>query len=155
MYKATCSTRRAEFAGYRRGMRAVQIPGAQRKRQRDETPLLGDRFLKTFGKPDRILACECERSNETTLKQVFALIGDGLSDRLAVSDNRIQRLASSTLTDEQVVESLYWEALSRPPGAEERAAAIALLDDSREDRAVALQDLTWALLNAKEFLFRR
>jgi hypothetical protein len=56
----------AEFVGYRRGLRAVQIPGVQRKRPRDESPLARDRFLITFGKPDRILACECERSNETT-----------------------------------------------------------------------------------------
>ncbi|MEX0818870.1 MAG: DUF1553 domain-containing protein, partial [Pirellulaceae bacterium] len=94
----------AEFVGYRRGMRAVQIPGVQRKRPRDERPLPGDRFLKTFGKPERILACDCERSNETTLKQVFALIGEGLSNRLAVPEGRIQRLATSTLSDEQVVE---------------------------------------------------
>jgi len=145
----------AEFVGYRHGLRAVQIPGVQRERPRDAAPLLGDRFLKTFGKPDRILACECERSNETTLKQVFALIGEGLSDRLAAPENRIQRLASSALSDEQVVESLYWEALSRPPGSEELAAAIAMLDASRDNRAVAVQDLAWALLNAKEFLFRR
>ena len=145
----------AEFVGYRRGMRAVQIPGVQKKRLRDEAPLPGDRFLKTFGKPDRILACECERSNETTLKQVFALIGEGLSDRLAGPKNRLQRLALSKLSDEQVVEVVYWEALSRPPSPEEQAAAVSMLDASREDRAVALQDLTWALLNAKEFLFRR
>ena len=136
-------------------MRAVQIPGVQRKRLRDEVPMRGDRFLKTFGKPDRILACECERSNETTLKQVFTLIGEGLSDRLAAPGNRIQRLAWSQMSDDQVIESLYWEALSRAPGTEELAAARVLLDASRDDRALALQDLAWALLNAKEFLFRR
>ncbi|HRX80500.1 MAG TPA: DUF1553 domain-containing protein, partial [Pirellulaceae bacterium] len=145
----------AEFVGYRRGMRAVQIPGVQRKRPRDESPLPGDRFLKTFGKPDRILACECERSNETTLKQVFALIGEGLSDRLAARGSRIELLASSKLADEQVVEAIYWEALSRPPSSSEGEAAIALLGSSPGDRLLALQDLAWALLNAKEFLFRR
>lgn len=145
----------AEFVGYRRGMRAVQIPGVQRERPRDAAPMPGDRFLRTFGKPDRILACECERSNETTLKQVFALIGEGLSNRLAVPENSIQRLASSALSNERVVESLYWEALSRPPSSEEQAVAIAMINASPDDRGVALQDLAWALLNAKEFLFRR
>ncbi|MBC8353645.1 MAG: DUF1549 domain-containing protein [Planctomycetes bacterium] len=145
----------AEFVGYPHGIRAVQVPGVQRKRPRDEAPLLGDRFLKTFGKPDRILACECERSNETTLKQVFALIGQGLSGRLATSGNRIHQLASSTSPDKQVVETLYWEALSRPPNSEERDAALSMLDDSSEDRFTVLQDIAWALLNAKEFLFRR
>ena len=145
----------AEFVGYRRGMRAVQIPGVQRKRPREESPHSGDRFLKTFGKPDRILACECERSNETTLKQVFALIGEGLSDRLAAPRNRIELLASSELSNDQVIESLYWEALSRPPSPEERSAANDMLDSPENNRVLALQDIAWALLNAKEFLFRR
>ena len=145
----------AEFAGYRLGMRAVQIPGVQKKRPRDEAPGVGDRFLKTFGKPDRILACECERSNETTLKQVFALIGEGLSDRVAASGNRVERIALSALTDDQAVEALYWEALSRAPSDQERIAAIAAINESEDDRLIVLQDLTWALLNAKEFLFRR
>jgi hypothetical protein len=86
---------------------------------------------------------------------VFALIGEGLSDRLAAAGNRIDMLASSKLSDEQVIESLYWEALTRPPSPEERDAATALLAASHDNRAVALQDLAWALLNAKEFLFRR
>ena len=69
----------AAFVGYPARIRAVQIPGVQRKRPRDERPQLGDRFLKTFGKPERILACDCERSNETTFKQVFVLIGEGMN----------------------------------------------------------------------------
>lgn len=145
----------AEFVGYPRGMRAVQIPGVQRMRPRDESPRAGDRFLKTFGKPDRILACECERSNETTLKQVFALIGDGLSDRLAIRGNFLDELAATKISNEQLVEALYWETLSRPPTTEERDAAITMLDLSPDERSLAVQDLAWALLNAKEFLFRR
>ncbi|MCA9122949.1 MAG: DUF1549 domain-containing protein [Planctomycetaceae bacterium] len=145
----------AEFVGYRIGIRAVQIPGVQRKRPRDESPRPGDRFLKTFGKPDRILACECERSNETTLKQVFALIGEGLSARLAVNGNRVNRLALSESRSEHLVESLYWETLSRPPTSEELEAAVAMLNSSLDGRSLALQDIAWALLNAKEFLFRR
>lgn len=144
----------AEFAGFDAGTRAVQIPGVQRKRPRDEAPKPGDRFLKTFGKPPRILACDCERSNETTLKQAFVLIGDGLSERLASPRGRPHQLAASTMSDTEIIRELYWSALSRPPNEIEESAAVAMIDASPR-RADAIEDIVWALLNAKEFLFRR
>lgn len=145
----------ADFLGYTSGIRAVQIPGVRSKMSRKHRPRPGDRFLKTFGKPDRIMACDCERSNETTLKQVLVLIGDGLNGRLAEPTNRISRLASSPSTDAEVIDELYWTALSRPPSERERSAALEMIDISSDNRAVALQDIAWALLNAKEFLFRK
>lgn len=150
----------AEFAGYDRGIRAGQIPGVRRGRERDGSSG-GDRFLRTFGKPERLLACECERSNETSLGQAFILLsGNEIQQRLSASGNRLDRWARSDLSDEQLVDELYWTALSRPPLTEERDAALELfaLNSEPRDRLLirqtALQDLAWALLNAKEFLFR-
>jgi hypothetical protein len=145
----------AGFAGYPAGIRAVQIPGVKSKQSRGTASQPGDRFLKTFGKPERILACECERSNETTLKQALVLLGDGLSERLAASGNKIQRLAASTKSDAEVIAELYWSALSRPPSNVEESAALQAIQSSTTGRAAALEDLVWALLNAKEFLFRK
>jgi hypothetical protein len=144
----------AEFNGYPEGTRAGQVRGAQRVRPRDQRPTAAERFLKTFGKPDRLLACECERSNETTLKQAFTLIGDeGLNELLGAEGSRLQELVHSLLPNADVVTELYWSALSRPPTSEELSAAEALLA-SGEDRPVLLQDLAWAILNSKEFVFR-
>lgn len=144
----------ADFAGYPAGIRAVQIPGVQRVRLRDEAPHPGDRFLKTFGKPERIMACDCERSNETTFKQALILIGDGLNGRLDSQDEWLERLSNSKLDDQQIVEELYWTALSRPPTRAERQAALSILGQGTKRRLGDVKDLCWALLNAKEFLFR-
>ena len=143
----------ARFAGYPTGLRAVEIPGVKRVRARDTKPQDGDRFLKTFGKPERILACDCERSNETNLKQVLGLLGDSLNDRLERSP-LLRNLAEGELADRAVVDELYWSALSRPPTSNELNAALEMLVGSDGPRVVALQDISWALLNAKEFLFR-
>jgi len=139
--------------GYPRGTRAGQIRGVSRAARKQSGA--ADRFLKTFGKPERLLACECERSGETSLKQVFTLIGDdGFSELLADNDNRLKHLLESGRSDSEIVTDLYWTALSREPTEDERAAALSLLKDS-PDKFAALQDLAWAVMNAKEFLFRR
>ena len=53
----------------------------------------GGEFLKTFGKPERLLTCECERSESTTLAQAFQMInGDAVRRKLEAADNRIGRL---------------------------------------------------------------
>lgn len=145
----------AEFAGFPSGIRAVQIPGVHRVSPRKSPALPGDRFLSTFGKPERIMACDCERSNETTLKQVFVLVGQGLNERLAASGGRLERLQTSAEADSAVIEKLYWTALSRPASELELAASLDLLQSYGDERMAAIEDLAWALMNAKEFLFRR
>ena len=104
----------AKFNGYELGLRAGQIPGVRKVKWRKETPSSGDLFLATFGKPERMMACECERSNETTLNQVFFLVSDkGIGERMEQKESRVRQLAESELPDVQVVELIYWSALSR------------------------------------------
>src|SRR6478609_2985162 len=127
---AQCSVHGAwpEFNGYSEGTLAGQVKGVQRVRTRDKKAASADRFLKTFGKPERLPACECERSNETTLKQAFTLIGDeGLNGLLAKENNRLERLANSDRSSEEVVTELYWAALSRAPTPDELAAGESLV----------------------------
>jgi hypothetical protein len=142
----------AEFAGYDRGMRAGELPGVRKVRPRDGGIKTGDRFLLMFGKPERIVACDCERTNETTLGQAFLLVGgEGLQQRLTSSENRLRRMAASDRSSPDLAIDLYWAALSREPTAEELQAAVEIIE---ADRLAGLQDLAWALINAKEFIFR-
>jgi hypothetical protein len=60
-------------------------------------------------------------------------------------------------TDAEVLEALYWSALSRPPTDRERTAILTMLGRTPgADPGAArrgLEDLTWAVLTSTEFLF--
>jgi hypothetical protein len=112
-------------------------------------------FLTTFGKPARQLVCECERSSETTLGQTFQLIsGPEIARLLADPDNRLTRLLAANKSDDEILDELYWAALTRPPTDDERGVLKNHVRTAK-DRRKALEDITWALLNAKEFVLRK
>jgi hypothetical protein len=141
------------FNGYPDGLRAGQLPGLLVRARRTE-PTAAERFLKLFGKPPRLLTCECERSNETTLAQAFQLVSGGaLQEALKQPENALSRLLAAGKPPAGVVEDLYWTALSRSPSAEEARAAAEHLAGAGTPRE-GIEDLAWALLNAKEFLLR-
>lgn len=145
----------AKFNGYPAGLRAAQLPGGSPVR-RNEVKMAGsEKFLAMFGKPARLLACECERSSETTLGQTFQLISSPeINALLTNQDNRLTALLNSGKPNEYLVEELYWTALSRPPSARESTEALRLIEHSSV-RRTGVEDVAWALLNAKEFVLRR
>ena len=128
-----------------RGMTTTQLPGAR----------MGGGFLKAFGKPDRLLTCECERTDSTTLSQAFQLInGPSVRSMLEAQDNRIGRLLASGISDEAMLADLTLAALAREPNASERSSFLGHVRKA-EDRRKAWEDVAWALVNSKEFLLRR
>ncbi len=143
-----------QYNGVPLGYRAAQIPGVHTI-YRDRRPSPADRFLTLFGKPPRLMTCECERSNDTTLGQVLELTsGQAIDSLLTDDDNRIARLLRDKRSDAQIVDELYWATLSRAPGDAESQAARRLIEQAK-DRRAGLEDVAWGLLNAKEFLLRR
>lgn len=143
------------FSGFPAGLRASQLPGVQAMRSRRRRPSRDEQFLVLFGKPPRLLTCECERSTEPTLGQTFQLVsGPTINELLSKSDNRIGRLLGESKSDEAIIDDLYLSSLSRFPTAEERHGMIAYLA-AASDRRAALEDVLWSLLNAKEFLLRQ
>src|SRR5438445_6434891 len=145
----------AAFNGYPVGIRAAQVPGIQSERRRGPKNSAADRFLTIFGRPQRLLTCECERSGETTLNQAFQLIsGPEISQLLSNPNNRLTTLLASNQSPEQMINDLYWTALSRSPTSIELNESLKYLSESKEKRQ-GLEDIAWALLNAKEFVLRK
>jgi hypothetical protein len=133
-----------KFAGHPLGTRAVQLPDGE----------TGHVFLKTFGQPGRELACECERESDSNLAQALQLInGPTVNDKLRNPNNRIGQLVAKKASDPEMLNELYLVALSRPPAPDEVKAAMDHLAKNTDKRK-AWEDLVWALLNSKEFLFR-
>jgi hypothetical protein len=144
-----------EFPGYPRGTRAGQLPGVGANRPRRTPASSAEKFLSSFGKPIRLLNCECERSDDTTLAQAFQLLtGPTLNRMLAEEDNRIGKLLAAGKSDAAIVEELYLATLCRYPSEAEKKGSLVLLKRAR-DRRAGLEDLLWGLVNAKEFLLRR
>jgi hypothetical protein len=117
-----------------------------------------ERFAANFGKPPRLIASDCERSNATAMPQVFQLIsGPLMQDMLTRSSNSLGRLLDSGKADPDMLDELFWNTLSRSPSAKEKERALGHLAAAGPDqkaRRKALEDLAWALLNSKEFIFR-
>jgi hypothetical protein len=143
------------FNGYPIGMRAAQLPGvrpeSKGKRRANEL----DQFLEAFGKPPRLLTTETERSCECNMVQAFQMIsGPTVNDLLAEKENRITRLIAAGRSDSDILADLYWSSLSRPPTAGESKSLLASLAGAK-DRRKEFEDMLWALMNSKDFVFRR
>lgn len=133
-----------DFSGLPSGTRATQIPDGK----------MDNPFLKTFGRPARELACECERESDSNLSQALQLIGgQTVNGKLRDDKGRMARLAKDAPSNEAIIHELYIVALAREPNATETAAAVKHLTDSADKRQ-AVEDLGWVLINSKEFLFR-
>jgi hypothetical protein len=135
-----------KYAGLPLGTRAVQLPDGE----------VNHPFLKTFGQPARELTCECEREGDSNLAQALQLInGPTVNEKLRNANNRIGRLLGKKMSDFDLLCELYLATVSRLPADDEVKAALEHVNKAKpEDRRKAWEDVQWALVNSKEFLFR-
>ena len=111
-----------------------------------------DGFLDLFGRPSRESACECERRADLSLPQALNLVnGRTISDAVSDPKGRIAKLILGGKSDAAIVEDLYLAAFSRLPNKAESDRGQKYLTGGA--RAVRAQDLLWALLNSKGFLY--
>jgi len=113
-------------------------------------------FLKTFGRNQREITCECERSNQPSLVQVLHLSnGSAINDRLAEKDGRLAKLLATNPAPEQLVREAWLLCLGRPPTEREGIESVrALAETPPDQRREVAEDLFWSLLTSREFLFQ-
>lgn len=132
------------FKDYPPGTRALQLPDSN----------VDSYFLRSFGRPDRISTCECERTSLPSMAQALHLAnGDTVNMKLAAKGNRIDQLLGEKMPDEKIVEEAYLSALSRYPTVEEKKSILATLSDATANKREAIEDLYWSILSSKGFLF--
>lgn len=129
------------------GTRALQLPDT----------LVVSRFLDSFGRPERSQACSCERMADASVTQALHLNnGQTLNERLRDKNCRLTHWLAEGIRDEEALERLFLLALCRPPTAAERQRLLTLMREGQQtgsSRREVLEDLFWAVLTSREFLF--
>lgn len=135
------------YGGLPAGTRSMQIP--------DPTMAQGVYFLKVFGQPQADTACECERSQEANLAQSLHLLNSNeVQGKISAGNARPARLAADKERDDAAkIKELYRWVYSREPDADELKIALAHIEKHKDNPKLAYEDITWALVNTKEFLF--
>ena len=137
------------------GVRPVfpDAPPETRAEQLTDPHIGKDGFLDLFGRPQRESSCECERRSDLSLPQALNLVnGRTISDAVSDGGGRIAKSILAGRADRDLVEELYLASLSRPPSAAELDKGLKYLQTGG-GRAARAQDLLWALVNSKAFLY--
>lgn len=132
-----------QFQGWPHGTRAIQIWD-------NRLPLY---FFRIFGRPVRVTVCECERSNEPSIAQALHLMNSPeIAAKIQDRSGRAAQLAATDMPVDKLIEELFLTALARLPREEEMAASRPAF---ASDRRRGAEDVLWALVNSKEFLYNR
>ena len=133
-----------KFDGWPEGYRAIQI----------WDNYMPSYFFRIFGRPVRVSVCECERSNEPSISQALHLLNSpDILGKIHSPRGRARRLVQSDLSPGEVIDELYLATLSRFPSRQERALMMQAFTDAVGDRTAAVEDVLWAQLNSKEFIY--
>jgi len=138
-----------KFEGLPRGTRAMQLP--------DNSFNTSTYFLSVFGRPDSSTSCECERSQDASLAQSLHLLNSkDVQDKITDDKGTAALLAADAKSsDEEKLRQVYVAALARQPNESEVAVAKEHLIKAKDEKTKrqAYEDIIWAVINTKEFLF--
>jgi hypothetical protein len=133
-----------KFNGWPAGYRAIQVWDNR----------MPSYFFRIFGRPVRYSVCECERSNEPSITQALHLMNSPeVGGKIRARRGTARRLSESKRSPSEIVEELFFLTLSRRPRARERELLLGAFTEEGVDRRTAVEDVLWALLNTKEFIY--
>ena len=131
-----------EFFSFYPGTRAAQLP----------EPEVPSYFLDVFDRPSRQLVSD--RVTTSSLNQALHLVsGDTVQDKVADDRGVLRHLLAEGLGHAEILEELHLRTLSRYPTPSEIRDAEAAVHNS-PTRERGLEDVFWALLNSREFLYQ-
>ena len=146
-----------KFSGFPVGMRALQLPDAG----------VRSYFLSTFGRNPREVTDEAERESSPSITQVLHIAnGETLNRKLMAPGGAVDMLIRLGVSDDRLLDHVFLSSLSRYPTDRERRRFLETMDEGvargveeglarPESKRQTLQDLFWAVLSSKEFLFNR
>lgn len=112
-------------------------------------------FLELFGRPTRDTGLESERNNAITASQRMHLLNSSHIQKKIERSDAVKRWVQRSKNDDaKLIESIYTGVLCRSPSAQEMRTAREYIKARPEGRLAAAIDLTWALVNSREFLYR-
>jgi len=113
-------------------------------------------FLDVLGRPQRISACECERVNEASLAMTLHLLNSQeIQDKISRNGGRADQLARDPRPAAEKLDELFLLALGKTPSPEQRQLAQVHLEKHAKNPKQAWENILWALLNSKAFLFNQ
>ncbi|HZN33892.1 MAG TPA: DUF1549 domain-containing protein [Pirellulaceae bacterium] len=131
-----------KFQGLPLGARAVEIANGS----------TSNYFLTTFGRAPRETVCACEAKTEPTLSQALHMLNGNTIQGKIQQGGVVKKLLDAGQTPPQVIESLYIRALARKPTPEEAERLLTVVGQSANPQQ-GLEDVFWAVLNSREFIF--
>ncbi|MCO8125287.1 DUF1549 and DUF1553 domain-containing protein [Stieleria sp. TO1_6] len=132
-----------KFTGLPIGARAVQIADGK----------TSNYFLTTFGRAPRATVCDCEASTDPSLSQALHLLNGSSVSQKVSSGNKIKTwMETDKLNEQQVIDRIFVRCLSRSPTQQELDQLTATVGEA-ENKVAALEDIFWAVLNSREFVF--
>jgi hypothetical protein len=131
-----------KFQGLPLGSRAVQIADGRTTNY----------FLTTFGRAPRDTVSACEAKTEPTLSQALHMLNGSTIQNKIQQGGAVKKLLDAGKQPAEVIENLYIRALSRRPAEEEVERLLGIVKDAPNVQQ-GLEDVLWAVLNSREFLF--